>query len=271
MGLREASNSRFNPNNFRIPYEICTTVEAMNLPRAIIAYYHPLILLVATYVGLAFSLFFAKRQNALSPLSGYEKGMYVLALLLILFSWPMYFAPVWRYGVVTIWIAFFTIVAALAGIRSLVLIAAILQLVGFIYLIDFFYGSDIFTLASVRPYGTDMAGSSGNLLAMLNMWRPTVSRNSSAESLPGQRCVDFYGGFFRRDDLTEDWQRFDNPTKYTFGFCAREWVTALMVLGLFNIVLLAVLFFVTVITHLKNILVKKVIEQSGEPLLVGLQ
>jgi hypothetical protein len=240
----------------------------MWLPRAIIAYYFPLILLLATYIGLAFSLFFAKRQNALSPLSGYEKGMYVLALLLILFSWPMYFAPVWRYGVVIIWIAFFTIVAALAGIRSLVLVAAILQLVGFIYLIDFFYGSDIFSLASVRPYGTDAAGSSGNLLSMLNMWRAPVGPNGA---LPGQRCVDWYLGFFRRDDATEDWQRFDNPTKFTFGFCAREWVAALMVLGLFNIVLLAVLFFVTVITHLKNILVKKVIEQSGEPLLVGLQ
>jgi hypothetical protein len=265
MGHREASLSQWNANNFRLPYEVCTEKESLNLPRAIIAYYFPLILLIATYLGLAISLFFAKRQNALSPLSGYEKAMYVFALLLILFSWPMYFAPIWRYGVVTIWIAFFTIVAALSGIRVLVLAAAIAQIIGFIYLIDFWYGSDLFTLASVQPRSTNGVGSTGNILSAVKMWRTQLGNTPY-----GQQCTSWYD-FFNRDDLTEDWQRFDNPTKLTFGFCAREWVSTLMVLCLFNIVLLAVLFFITVITHLKNILVKKVILASGEPILAGLQ
>jgi hypothetical protein len=265
MGLQEGSSSPYNPNNFRIPYEVCTERESLNLPRAIIAYYFPLILLVATYVGLAFSLFFAKRQNALSPLSGYEKGMYVIALLLILFSWPMYFAPVWRYGVITIWIAFFSIVAALSGIRILVLAAAIAQFIGFIYLIDFWYGSDLLTLASVRPQSTNGVGSNGNILSVVKMWRTPLGNTPL-----GQQCTSWYD-FFLRDNLSEDWLRFDNPNKTTFGFCAREWVATLMVLCLFNIVLLAVLFFVTVITHLKNVLVKKVIMASGEPILAGLQ
>jgi hypothetical protein len=99
------------------------------------------------------------------------------------------------------------------------------------------------------------------------MWRTPLGNST----LPyAQQCTSWYD-FFLRDDLTEDWQRFDNPTKLTFGFCAREWVATLMVLCLFNIVFLAVLFFVTTITHLKNVLVKKVILASGEPILAGLQ
>jgi hypothetical protein len=265
MGHREASLSPWNPNHFRIPFEICTEREALNVPRAIIAYYFPIILLIATYLGLAFSLFFAKRQNALSPLSGYEKGMYVLALLLILFSWPMYFAPIWRYGVVVIWIAFFSIVAALSGIRILVLAAAIIQFFGFVYIIDFWYGSDLFTLASVRPGSNNGVGHSGNLLSAVKMWRTPLGNGTYA-----QQCTSWYD-FFIRDDRTEDWQRFDNPTKLTFGFCAREWVATLMVLCLFIMALLAILFTVTVITHLKNVLVKKVILAAGEPVLAGLQ
>eukprot|EP00999_Lentomonas_sp_LEN2_P001448 NODE_248_length_1809_cov_152.174197_g40_i1.p1 GENE.NODE_248_length_1809_cov_152.174197_g40_i1~~NODE_248_length_1809_cov_152.174197_g40_i1.p1 ORF type:complete len:532 (+),score=140.56 NODE_248_length_1809_cov_152.174197_g40_i1:73-1668(+) len=78
----------------------------------------------------------------------------------------------------------------------------------------------------------------------------------------GQLCTTFYDGFFARDTMTEDQARWDNPMKYTYGFCSRGWLAALFVLQLVNLVLFVVLFFTTVVTHVKNVLVKKVIEQN---------
>merc|ERR1712170_338462 len=115
MGLREgAANQPFNPRNYRIPFETCTKIEAMTPPIAVTAYFLPLMLLLATYLGLAATLFFAKRINTFNPISSYEKLVYVLAILAVLFAWPLFFSSLYKYGLVVAFGAFVCILAALS-------------------------------------------------------------------------------------------------------------------------------------------------------------
>jgi len=248
MGLRQGVKNQFNnPNNFLISYDICTTIESLTPIRATLMYFAPLIFLLATFLGLAFTLFFAKRQNSLQPLSAYEKSMFALAAGVILFAWPLYFSALWKYGLVTIWVAFFTILAALSQIRGLNIAAVVVNGILLIYLVDPFFGSEIFTLAFDRtpPRHTSVHAYSGVLSSIL-----TLYDNEQVA------CQDFYD-YFKRDPNTEDRLRWDNPMKNSFGFCSRDWFTALGIFEAIAMLLVFLLFFVSLITHIRNVLFGK--------------
>lgn len=251
MGWKSgALGQRSNPLYFRVPFEICTTVEALDPFRGILVFFFPLILLMATVLGLATTLFFAKRQNTLQPLSAYEKSMFVLATLAIFMSWPLYFSPLWKYAIITIWFCFFTMAAALSQIRLLNIAAIILLGTLLIYLIDPWYGNEILTLAYDRaaPERDAVHGYTGVLASLASQYIST--------SRPNGFCTSWYS-YFERDTLTEDRVRRDNPSKYTFGFCQRDWFTALGIFEVIAVMIVFLLFFVTLITHLRNILFTK--------------
>lgn len=248
IGLRLGAAGKFNnPKDFRVPYEVCTTIEAMTPIRATLMYFGPLILLLATFLGLAFTLFFAKRQNSLQPLSAYEKSMFALACGVILFSWPLYFSALFKYGLALIWTAFFTILAALSQIRGLNIAAVVANGVLLIYLIDPFFGSEIFNLAFSRapPRSNSVHAYSGVLSSILMLYD-----NDQVD------CQSFYD-YFKRDPATEDRLRWDNPHKMSFGFCSRDWFTALGIFEAIALMLVFILFFVSLITHIRNILFGK--------------
>jgi len=219
------------------------------------AFLLPIALLLATFLGLAFSLFFAKRQNQMNPISGYEKAILTFAFLIIFFGWPLYFSPLYRYGVVIVWTGFFSIVAALAGIRGLVLAAAFVQLLLLVYIFDPFGGNELFNLAHTRaPENAFGAAYSGIFLSINALHR------GNDVAYPGARCTAFYAGWFVRTPQEDPWV--NPPDKFTFGFCAREWFGALLIIEIINTLWIIILFLVTIVAHIKNVLVKKVISQN---------
>jgi len=261
MGYRSgAPGSRFSSNEYNVPYEICTSIEAVTPYRATFAYILPAGLLFAMFLGLAFTLFFAKRVNSLNPISAYERAILALSLFAIVLSWPLFFSPMYKYGVVFIWVAFFTIVAALAGLKRLVVVALVFQVVVLIYIFDPFGGNEILNLAYHRVDRLNGFGYTGVFLSVRNLWNDTAATGGS--DFPGWRCVDFYDGYFNRDAATEDRARIHDPLRSTYGYCGREWISVLLYLTGVITVTYIVLFVVTLITHAKNVLVKKVISQN---------
>eukprot|EP00992_Anisonema_acinus_P015420 TRINITY_DN9746_c0_g1_i1.p1 TRINITY_DN9746_c0_g1~~TRINITY_DN9746_c0_g1_i1.p1 ORF type:complete len:752 (-),score=189.58 TRINITY_DN9746_c0_g1_i1:89-2344(-) len=245
QGLRPGSKGiASNRQNFRIPFEVCTSVEALTPFRAVQAFFVPLMLLLATYISLATTLFFAKRQSTLQPLSTYEKAMFGVAVVVILFSWPLYFSPLYKYAVITIWAAFFTIFAALSQMRGLFIAAIVILGVVLVYLFDPFYGNEILTLAFERtpPQADSVHGYSGVLHSITEL----ISNDQAA-------CTGWYD-YFVRDVNVEDQLRWDNPMKKTFGFCSRGWFVALYLFELISMTGTFLLFFVTLVTHIRNVL-----------------
>jgi len=233
-----------NRANFLIPFEVCTSIEALTPFRAIQAFFVPLCLLLATYLSLAVTLFFAKRQSTLQPLSTYEKSMFGLACLTIFFSWPLYFSPLYKYALVTNWACFFVIFAALSQMRELNIAALVVLVVVLIYLVDPFYGNEILTLSFDRttPRSDSVHGYAGVLHSISEL----ISNGQMA-------CTGWYD-FFIRDKNVEDQLRWDNSQKVTYGFCARDWYSALFLFELIAIMLTFLLFFVSLVTHIRNIL-----------------
>lgn len=245
QGLRPGSRGVvYNRKDFRVPFEVCTSMEALTPFRAVQAFVVPLVLLLATYVGLATTLFFAKRQSTLQPLSTYEKSMFALSCLVILFSWPIFFSPLYKYGIVTIWAAFFTIFASLSQMRGLNMAALVILGIVLLYLVDPFYGNELLTFSFERvpPKSDSVHGYSGVLHSISEM----ATNDQSA-------CTGWYD-YFTRDVNVEDQLRWDNPHKKTFGFCSRGWMVSLYLFELIALALTFLLFFVSLVTHIRNIL-----------------
>lgn len=258
MGLRSgALGQPGNRKDFRVPYEVCTEMEGMTPFRAILAYLLPLFLLAATFTSLFATLNFAKRQSSLQPLSVYEKSMFVFATISILLSWPLFFSTMYKYGIVWIWAMFFVMLASLSQLRALNIAAIIILGITLIYVIDPFYGNEILTLASGRipPPMAGVYGWSGVL--------GSIVMNAIGDY---SYCTTWYD-YFRRDPLVQD-MRYENPTgdltdlsvsvsHHTYGFCSRGWFVTLAVLEGINIIITYFLFFLTLITHIRNILFEK--------------
>jgi len=137
--------------------------------------------------------------------------------------------------------------ASLSQLRALNLGAIIVLGICLIYLIDPFYGNEILTLAEDRrpPLFNGVHGYSGVLSSL------------AMHTINGQTACTTWYDFFSRDVATEDQLRWDNPAKITFGFCARDWMTFLSIFSGLLIIVVFVLFFVTLITHIRNTLFEK--------------
>jgi len=259
------ANSRNNYNEFRAEYYTCTTIEALTPDRATMAFLHPIVMLVAIFVSFATSFFFARRANAMIPLTAYQKGMFAIASICVVFSLPLIFAgSLYKYALVIMWICFFTIIVALTQIRGLYITAAVFHVVLLIYLIDPFYGNELLTLAHTRAvpgasFNVSGVGFNGILHSINSIWR-----NPDNTSMPlGLRCTNFYLGWFTRDPNVEDRQRFDNPDKPTFGYCSRDYGMILYIFSGLTIILVYFLFFLTLITHMRSILIGKADRLGG--------
>jgi hypothetical protein len=269
MGQAGISGNRYNDYNVGVFSEVCSTIENLHPLRAVVAFFLPIVLLAAMFLGLAFTLFFAKKQNAINPLSGYEKAIVALAFLVIVFAWPLFFSPLYKYGVAIIWVAFFSLLAAIAGVKRLIPIALIVQVILLIYIFDPFAGNEILNLSytrqvNLKPQRGDGSAVqnagvaySGVFLSIMALWR------GDGVSYRGARCTRFYDGYFQRDAWVEDFERRDfGGSKTTFGFCAREWFATLMIVEILMAMWVIILFVVTLVAFIKNILVYKVIKQN---------
>jgi hypothetical protein len=269
MGQPGISGNRYNDYNVGVFSEVCSTIENLHPLRAVVAFFLPIVLLAAMFLGLAFTLFFAKKQNAINPLSGYEKAIVALSFLVIVFAWPLFFSPLYKYGVAIIWVAFFSLLAAIAGVKRLIPIALVVQIILLVYIFDPFAGNEILNLSysrqvNLKPTRGDGSGQadagvaySGVFLSIMALWR------GDGVAYRGARCTRFYDGYFQRDAWVEDFERRDfGGSKTTFGFCAREWFATLMIVEILMAMWVIILFVVTLVAFIKNVLVYKVIKQN---------
>jgi hypothetical protein len=260
LGIRAGSRGSFsNRIDFRVPYEVCTQIEGMTPFRATLAFLLPLFLLAATFIAFFATLNFAKRQNSLQPLSYYEMIIVAISALSILLAWPLYFSSTYKYGIVWIWSMFFVMLAALSQQRALNIASIVVLGLLIIYVVDPFYGNEFLTLASDRtpPPASGIHGYTG-VIGSLVM---NVAGDYGA-------CTNWYD-YFRRDPLVED-PRLLNPANgllidtpflglshHTYGFCARGWLVALCVFTGLDIIVTYFLFFMALVTHIRNILFEK--------------
>eukprot|EP01012_Entosiphon_sulcatum_P009052 TRINITY_DN14_c1_g1_i1.p1 TRINITY_DN14_c1_g1~~TRINITY_DN14_c1_g1_i1.p1 ORF type:complete len:687 (+),score=131.05 TRINITY_DN14_c1_g1_i1:903-2963(+) len=230
-----------NWQSYGIQYTQCTTLEAMSPLKAFWAFIVPTSLLAIMFGGLAFVMVFATRVTR--KFSWVERLTIFVAFFSILFGFPTFFAPVWKYGVVITLVGLFAIITAAARLKWLNIVLVILCVVELIYLYDPWNGNAYLTLALDRnPNGGNQGQSAGILHSIQRMY-PNV-RGDVARI---RYCTDFYD-FFRNDPALRDTERHDNPLVVTFGYCSRAWTYALLMFEGITLIWTGVLFFLAVIS-----------------------
>jgi len=200
----------------------------------------PIFLLAASLSSLALVLIFAGKASA-RAFNAIEYTLIGISILIVFLAIPCFFAPVYKYGVVMIFVALFTIVIATARIKWMNVVLVVVYAVALIYLFDPFNGNAFLTLASSRTAaGIVDHESSGILHATGKMYHdiPNV--------LAFQYCSNYYN-YFMFDPARRDVVRNDNPAVPAFGYCSRSWVFALLMFEGFLLLLTLVNFIVSVL------------------------
>lgn len=226
--------NRRNPLEYGVRYEVCSTIEQMDVLRAYWIFVLPTFLLASTFLGVAVVVCFITHSTRRSY-SYVERAMIVLAVLTTIFGLPAYFAPIYKYGVWVCFTCIFTMIAAGARVRWLNAAAVALNFVLLMYLFDPFNGNRYFNFASLRVENGDPDPESGGLLAATGKtWR---SLNSAKFT---RYCTTWYD-YFAIDSQMVD-ERWYNMDRVTYGYCSRGWVTALLIFEMLVLLLTLVQF-----------------------------
>eukprot|EP00999_Lentomonas_sp_LEN2_P001551 NODE_260_length_1793_cov_234.756303_g233_i0.p1 GENE.NODE_260_length_1793_cov_234.756303_g233_i0~~NODE_260_length_1793_cov_234.756303_g233_i0.p1 ORF type:complete len:566 (+),score=193.95 NODE_260_length_1793_cov_234.756303_g233_i0:248-1699(+) len=211
-------------NSTHVSYTQCTTIEQMNPFRAFWIFVLPTALLLTTALGLALVLVFANKAAA-RQFSNVERGLVVLSVVLALLAIPLFFSPLYKYGIIIVLIALWTILTAASRDRWLNIVCVVALIFLVLYLIDPFHSSGYFTFAYWRHFHGDHLGKThqnarGILHATGMLWPDAWTVQDD------QMCSQFYQ-YFRLDPDLLDTDRYDNPLRSTFGYCSRGWILAL--------------------------------------------
>jgi hypothetical protein len=247
-GYRPGSlSSRFNPLYFNYPFEVCTTIEAMNGRRAFTIFLMPITLLFATVASLALIIAFARRATE-HVFELTEKAIVFLAAFSVLMATVYFFSPVYKYGITIIWINLALI--AIAVIRSFraAVIGVVIQTLLILYLIDPFPANHWLGF-SHGATGDDFNANPQDLRSSLfetvySYWRDE-----------GRDCTNFYD-YFTIDNNARDYLRLENPAVRTFGYCSRDWISTLMIFAGFLIITELLLLLLVIFSLVKLIGVK---------------
>jgi len=217
----------------------------------------PALLLAASFLGLALALVFVNKASARRT-SFLEVALILFAVITFLLAMPLYFAPVYKYGIVTAFAAIVAILSAGVRVRWLNAFAIIFLAVAVIYILDPFWGNAWLTLASDRVSlaGTNGNGGFGNpfILGTSDVRTSGVlhatkflfnDRDGNVSPLL-RRCVRFYN-YFVVDPALYDFARIDNPEIVTFGYCSRAWIIGLLYIEGLIILFLLVTFILAVL------------------------
>jgi hypothetical protein len=187
----------------------------------------PSFLLIGTLIMLALCLVFANRVER-SARQALEKGIIAAAIIAIGFSMPTFFAPIYKYGVVIVFVSLFAIITAAARKVKVYVVCIVIQFIALIYLIDPFHGNDYISLAMDRTTQSHADPRSAGL------WHSTTRIWDAPDT-----CWDFYDNYFRFDPLIRDHARIDERNNPSFGYCSRGWVSALLVFD--GVIIIAVM------------------------------
>jgi len=209
-------------------------------------YIIPLALLIATFAGLGIVLVFANKASNRSY-SLIESTMIVLAIAAILTSIPLFFSPMFKYGVFIIMASLLSILSAAARVRVVNIAAVVAQIIILFYIFDPIHGNRYLTFTSFPVIIGAQAGipdteTKGLLHTTTSMFYRMGEVNTTF-------CTSFYD-FFQLDDAARDTSRFDNGDISTFGYCKRGWVAFLLIFQGALIVAFVLLFVVSLISLL---------------------
>jgi hypothetical protein len=240
IGIRSGTpGSRWNPNEFRVEYEQCTTIENLNPIKAMFVFVLPTYMLILSLGGLAIVLVFANKASnrSYNPI---EQAMIVVAIMIIILSLSFYFSPMYKFGVLCVIAALIVILSAAARIFALNAWALVIIILALLFMVDPFPANEWLNFTSFRnpANGAIVPDAAGFLWAIEYHW-----------SNDAEQCVRYYD-YFRLDNQLRDVDRFDNPEITTFGYCERGWIIALLVFAVVVIILLVLLFFLTLIALL---------------------
>eukprot|EP01001_Neometanema_parovale_P009861 NODE_609_length_2251_cov_371.647086_g579_i0.p1 GENE.NODE_609_length_2251_cov_371.647086_g579_i0~~NODE_609_length_2251_cov_371.647086_g579_i0.p1 ORF type:complete len:709 (+),score=221.46 NODE_609_length_2251_cov_371.647086_g579_i0:56-2128(+) len=253
-GASRRSTSKDNWVEYGIEYTVCTTVEQLDVIRAWWMYILPTALLATTLASLALALVFASRVEHCAR-RALEKAVIFVALVAIVCAMPMFFAPIYKYGLVIVFVSLFAIITAAARKMKMYVACVIIQLILLLYLIDPFHGNDYLTFAVDRT----SAGRPDPMAA--GLWHTTTRMWDNHDS-----CWDFYAGYFKFDALMRD-DRMDEPVMNNpaFGFCSRGWVSTLLVVGGFVYIAMITQFILSIIMLLvRGAMLRKATEVKWE-------
>jgi len=183
----------------------------------------PSYLLAMSLLAFALVLVFAAKATT-REYNFIEGALIGLGVLIGVFGFPCFFAPVYKYGVVMVFVGLLSIVVAAARLKYLNIILVAVYAIALLYLFDPFNGNAYFNFASNRlANGNVDLETAGIWHATGKMWRNVTSVTTV------HYCTNYYD-YFLLDPQIRDVDRFDNAIVTTFGYCDRGWVTGLLIL-----------------------------------------
>jgi hypothetical protein len=247
--LTSLSNSR----DVGVYFEMCSRIELLSGRKAFFVFVLPAWLLLATAISLALVTVLARRATEhIFELT--ERAIVLLAVITVLLGCPFFFSPFYKNGIVIVLVGLVSILVAVARKRKASLFLVILIVLAIFYVINPFDGNIYFSITSAVPvYGA--RPESSLLEAAQNLWRTS------------ENCVAFYD-YFQYDPAHRD-QRLHNPEDYTFGYCGRGYITALIIFAIALYVVLLLLLLLAVFSLVKKLGIKAVepieLEVAMEP------
>jgi hypothetical protein len=238
-----AIGSRYNPRDWHVWYETCSSIEHLSGRRAWFVFILPIMLLFATLLSLALVAVLARRATEhIFELT--ERAMVFCAVVATLLCCVYFFSPIYKNGVAIAFVCMGAILIAVARKRTASLFLVFVMVFLILYVIDPIGGNIYLSVTSAIPiFGAPKMSSLFE--ASQQIWR--------TNSL----CTDYYQ-FFAFDNNVRDFERFDNPQKPTFGYCSRAWVTTLMIVAAVLYVLLLVLLLLSILSYVKKLGMKAV-------------
>jgi hypothetical protein len=214
----------------------------MNGRRAFNIFIVPIFLLFATVASLALLITFTRRAvEHVFELT--ERAIVFIAAFSVLISTVYFFSPMYKFGIVIIWINLALI--AIAAIRTIkpAILAVILQVLLILYIIDPFPANHWFGLSHGATGENEFANPhdlpSSLFETAYYWWRDR-----------GVRCVRHYD-YFNYDFNTRDTLRFHNPLIRTYGYCSREWISTLMIFAGFLVITELILLLLVIFSLVK--------------------
>jgi hypothetical protein len=241
-----APASQYNANSFREYYYTCSSIELLTVLKSGMVYIIPMALLIATFAGLGIVLVFANKASNRSY-SFIESAMIILALISVLVSIPLFFSPMFKYGVFIVIVSLLSILSAAARVRVVNVAAVVAQIIILFYIFDPIHGNRYLTFTSFPVIVGPWAGAPDT--ETKGLLHTTTSMFYRRGVVDTTWCTTFYD-WFNLDPALRDTVRFDNPEIQTFGYCKRGWVAFLLIFQGILIVSFVLLFIVTLVALL---------------------
>eukprot|EP00999_Lentomonas_sp_LEN2_P002610 NODE_48_length_2764_cov_105.976109_g29_i0.p1 GENE.NODE_48_length_2764_cov_105.976109_g29_i0~~NODE_48_length_2764_cov_105.976109_g29_i0.p1 ORF type:complete len:881 (+),score=256.59 NODE_48_length_2764_cov_105.976109_g29_i0:62-2704(+) len=247
-----APGNRYNPKDWHVWFETCTSIEHMSARKAFFVFVLPVLLLFATLLSLALVTVLARRATEhIFELT--ERAMVFCAALATLIACTFFFSPLYKNGLAIAFAGMAAILIAVARKRRASLFLIVVLFFLLMYVIDPFGGNLYLSLSSAVPLPNSINEP------------PSYSQRKSSSLLESAQwlwtynadCTEYYQ-FFAYDNAVRDYERYDNPEKPSYGYCSRSWITALMILAIVLYVLLLLLFLLAIFSYVKKLGMKPV-------------